>query len=109
MKNVINFNSHQQKKKEPINNETQLKLLNTICYELRCKIDKTIQLEINEMCSEYEIKQNDFIREVYSDLIRTIETMMKDINPTEFETFMTYPSLNEFDHKNQRSTEYVPN
>ena len=66
MKNVINFNSHQQKKKEPINNETQLKLLNTICYELRCKIDKTIQLEINEMCSEYEIKQNDFIREVYS-------------------------------------------
>ena len=100
---------NQQKKKEPIDNETQLKLLNTICFPLRCKIHNTFQFEIQDMCSEYEIKQNDFIREVCSDLIQTITTMMKDINPTEYKTFMTYPSLNEFDWQNQRSTEYIPN
>ena len=74
---------NQQKKKEPIDNETQLKLLNTICFPLRCKIHNTFQLEMNDMCSEYEKKQNRFIREVCCDLIQTIET--------EFETFFDLP------------------
>ena len=95
--------------KESKLNKSKLKLLKLICYELRSEMDKSIQLEINEICSEEEIRQNDLFRERLCNLLEVYTEMMKDINPTEFETFMTYPSLNEFDHKNQRSTEYVPN
>jgi len=142
MKDVVTL---YPKKKEPIDNETQIKLLNTIGYEVRCKIDKTFNLEINDMLldrvislistidnqlfedeiekkvltnhltelkffdTEFELKQNDFKREVNHRLIETIENMMIDINPTDYKSFISYPSIDGYDYKNQTSKEYEPN
>jgi hypothetical protein len=142
MKDVVTL---YPKKKKPIDNETQIKLLNTIGYEVRCKIDKTFNLEINDMLldrvislistidnqlfedeiekkvltnhltelkffdTEFELKQNDFKREVNHRLIETIENMMIDINPTDYKSFISYPSIDGYDYKNQTSKEYEPN